>query len=80
MFVSKYKKNNVYPCKPQFYCIKEAFKGHYYMAYFRDGVLVYANSEEPDHPAQSAARIIGYYRMNQWRANAWIRLRMYRMM
>ena len=27
MFLSRYKKNNVYPCKPQFYYIKVGFKG-----------------------------------------------------
>ena len=27
MFLSKNKKNNVYPCKPQFYYITVAFKG-----------------------------------------------------
>ena len=27
MFLSTNKKNNVYPCKPQFYCIKVGFKG-----------------------------------------------------
>ena len=27
MFSSKTKKNNVYPCKPQFYYIKSGFKG-----------------------------------------------------
>ena len=27
MFLSRNKKNNVYPCKPQFYCIKVRFKG-----------------------------------------------------
>ena len=27
MFLSRYKKNNVYPCKPQFYSIKVGFKG-----------------------------------------------------
>ena len=27
MFSSKNKKNNVYPCKPQFYYIKVGFKG-----------------------------------------------------
>ena len=26
MFLSRNKKNNVYPCKPQFYCIKVGFK------------------------------------------------------
>ena len=27
MFLSKNKKNNIYPCKPQFYYIKVGFKG-----------------------------------------------------
>ena len=27
MFLSRNKKNNVYPCKPQFCCIKVGFKG-----------------------------------------------------
>ena len=27
MWLSRNKKNNVYPCKPQFYCIKMGFKG-----------------------------------------------------
>ena len=27
MFLSRKKKNNVDPCKPQFYCIKVGFKG-----------------------------------------------------
>ena len=27
IFLSRYKKNNVYPCKPQFYYIKVGFKG-----------------------------------------------------
>ena len=27
MFLSRYKKNNIYPCKPQFYYIKVGFKG-----------------------------------------------------
>ena len=27
MFLSRNKKNNVYPCEPQFYCIKVGFKG-----------------------------------------------------
>ena len=27
MFLSKHKKNNVYPCKPQFYHIEVGFKG-----------------------------------------------------
>ena len=27
MFLSRNNKNNVYPCTPQFYCIKVGFKG-----------------------------------------------------
>ena len=27
MFLSRNKKNDVYPCKPQFHCIKVGFKG-----------------------------------------------------
>ena len=38
MFLSKNKKNNVYPCKPQFYYIKMGFKGvKIIWACFRDG-------------------------------------------
>ena len=38
MFSSKIKKNNVYPCKPQFYYIKVGFKGVKIIeASFRDG-------------------------------------------
>ena len=29
MFLSRNKKNNIYPCKPQFYYIKVGFKGVY---------------------------------------------------
>ena len=38
MFLSRNKKNNVYPCKPQFYYIKVGFKGvKIIKACFRDG-------------------------------------------
>ena len=37
MFLSRNEKNNVYPCKPQFYYIKVGFKGAKIIwAYFRD--------------------------------------------
>ena len=37
MFLSRNKKNNVHPCKPQFYCIKVGFKGvNIIEACFRD--------------------------------------------
>ena len=42
MFLSRNKKNNVYPCKPQFYYIKVEFKGsklyrHIFVMYLRKG-------------------------------------------
>ena len=40
MFSSRNKKNNVYPCKPQFYCIKVGFKGvRIIKTCFRDALL-----------------------------------------
>ena len=36
MFLSRNKKNNVYPCKPQFYYIKVGFKGLKLYRYFLD--------------------------------------------
>ena len=40
MFLIRNKKNNVYPCKPQFYYIKVGFKGlKIIKACFRDGIL-----------------------------------------
>ena len=39
MFSSKNKKNNVYPCQPQFYYIKVGFKGvKIILACFRDAI------------------------------------------
>ena len=41
IFLSRNKKNNVYPCKPQLYYIKVGFKGVKIIeAWFRDGLLV----------------------------------------
>ena len=41
MFSSTNKKTNVYPCKPQFYCIKLGFKGvKFTSACFRDVVVL----------------------------------------
>ena len=37
MFLSRNKKNNVYPCKPQFNYIKVGFKGSVLYICFRDG-------------------------------------------
>ena len=40
MFLSRNKKNNVYPCKPQFYYIKMGFKGvKIIKVYFCDAIL-----------------------------------------
>ena len=50
MFLSRNKKNNVYPCKPQFYYIKVGFKGvNIIQACFRDVrintvLIFYSNS------------------------------------
>ena len=42
LFLSRNKKNNVYPCKPQFYYIKVRFKGvRIIEACFRDGFANY---------------------------------------
>ena len=40
MFSSRNKKNNVYPCKPQFYYIKVGFKGvKILLVCFRDEII-----------------------------------------
>ena len=54
MFLSRNKKNNVYPCKPQFYYIKVGFKGvNIIWACFRDDAEVKLSLEyilfEPGH-------------------------------
>ena len=39
LFLAEIKKHNVYPCKPQFYCIKSGFKGvKIIQTWFYDGV------------------------------------------
>ena len=54
MFLSRNKKNNIYPCKPQFYYIKVGFKGvKIILVCFRDGKLGslavhWAHSEDAD--------------------------------
>ena len=56
MFLSRNKKNNVYPCKPQFYYIKVWFKGVkvIYGKYPKNSntktseKMTYANSVDPD--------------------------------
>ena len=51
MFFSKKKKkkNNVYPCKPQFYCIKVGFKGiKIIQVSFRDGVSLSCFTNDVD--------------------------------
>ena len=41
MFLSRNKKNNVYPCKPKFYYIKVGFKGiKIIQVCFRDGLML----------------------------------------
>ena len=66
MFLSRNKKNNVYPCKPQFHYIKVGFKGvKIIKVCFCDGVLTLlllittcpalANSADPDQLASEEA-------------------------
>ena len=44
MFLSRNNKNNVYPCKPQFYYIKVGFKGvKIIKVCFRDALVVHIN-------------------------------------
>ena len=44
MFLSRNKKNNVYPCKPQFYYIKVGFKGvKIIQVCFRDDICAKSN-------------------------------------
>ena len=54
MFLSRNKKNNAYPCKPQFYYIQVGFKRVIYVC-FHDGQKTYirscAPSEDSDQPA-----------------------------
>ena len=46
MFLSRNEKNNIHPCKPQFYYIKVGFKGvKIIKVCFRDGLLSVSKSE-----------------------------------
>ena len=47
MFLSKNKKNNVYPCKPQFYCIKVGFKGR--QNYIHVGMFSWCKHKQLSH-------------------------------
>ena len=50
MFLSRNKKNKVYPCKPQFYYIKVGFKGvRIIKACFRDGIAEDAKFHHADN-------------------------------
>ena len=66
MFLSRNKKNNAYPCKPQFYYIKVGFKGvKIIQVCFRDVLFLVvtseketcAPSEDSGHPAHSRSLI-----------------------
>ena len=50
MFLSRNKKNNVYPCKPQFYFIKVGFKGS---KLYRHVFVMYSPYLSPDILANS---------------------------
>ena len=52
MFLSRYNKNNVYPCKPQFYYIKVGSEGlKVIKVRFRDVILIgiITGELEPEH-------------------------------
>ena len=56
MFLSRNNKNNIYPCKPQFYYIKVGFKGvKIKKEGFRDGPARPHNFVEMDHEIISTA-------------------------
>ena len=66
MFLSRNKKNNVYPCKPQFYYIKVGLTGvSIIKACFRDvlsiktffSILYFTGREDPDQTAQMRSLI-----------------------
>ena len=57
IFLSRNKKNNVYPCKPQFYYIKVRFKGSKLYRYVFVMLLIRATSEDSDQPVHSHSLI-----------------------
>ena len=58
--MSRNKKNNVYPCKPQFYYIKMGFKGvKIIQACFRDAILL------PDYMSKTAELSVNSVDTNQ---------------
>ena len=62
MFLNRNQKNNVYPCKPQFYYIKVGFKGvKIIQACFRDGISGLFFTVDPDQMSQSAASDLHLY-------------------
>ena len=56
MFLSRNKKNNVYPCKPQFYYIKVGFKLYRYVF-----VMIFNGSD----PALFVIKYMNFYQQNQ---------------
>ena len=61
MFLSRNKKNNVYPCKPQFYYIKVGFKGvKIIQACFRDvqSTLVISASHMSDNRLSRSKNLV----------------------
>ena len=64
MFLSRNKKNNVYPCKPQFDCIKVGFKGvKIIKVRFRDAT-VYHLLGSLTFPAKCCKLILMRFRTN----------------
>ena len=67
MFLSRNKKNNVYPCKPQFYYIKVGFKGvklyrHVFVMYASRPIKrTVANIKDSDHMPLNVASNLGLH-------------------
>ena len=63
MFFSRNKKNNVYPCKPQFYYIKVGLRGSELYRY----VFVMTQKEFDECTvSQSDQGLVAAYRINGW--------------
>ena len=67
MFLSRNKKNNVYPCKPQFYYIKVGFNGvKIILACFSGVVISYLCCSKGSHGVQLKIRLIKYTPANPY--------------
>ena len=57
MFLAEIRKNNIYPCKPQFYYIKVGFKGvKNIKVYFRDDEVVTTADSHTKHNNKTTSK------------------------